>query len=106
MVATDNRPPVWLSGVVAAANVIALADMPYGYYQLLRITVTGYAIWVAICVEKRRNSALVWIFGLVAVLYNPIIEIHMTRETHAFVNLLTAGLIATELYLSRRRPSV
>ncbi len=104
MGATYSRPPVWLSGAVVAANIIALADMPYGYYQLLRAVVTGYAIWVATCLEKRRDSALIWIFGLVVVLYNPIIKIHMTRGTHAFFNVLTAGLIAMELYLYRRRP--
>lgn len=33
--------------VAAAFSLLALLDWSYGYYQLLRLVVTGAAIWVA-----------------------------------------------------------
>ena len=100
---TSDHPPIWLSGIVVFANLVALADLPYGYYQLLRIVVTAYAVWVAVYRMNRGHTAWLWIFGLLAVLFNPIVKIHMARETHFYFNLLTIGLIVMEAYLSKRR---
>lgn len=64
IVPTDIRPPIWLSLSVAAGCLIALGDWPYGYYQLLRLVVTGYAVWVAFHLAAQSRPAWPWVFGL------------------------------------------
>lgn len=81
---------------VALLLVLALADLPYGYYQFLRIAATGVLIWLAIVVWDRAVVVeRLMLIGL-AVSYNPIFKIHMEKETHAVVNLLTVALVAIE----------
>lgn len=99
---SENRPPLWLSLVIAGACVVALADWPYGYYQLLRLAVTGYAGWIAWIMLEDRRQAFAWLFGLLAVLYNPIVKIPLDRETWTVVNLATALIVMIELMRSIR----
>ena len=79
-----------------------MADLPYGYYQLLRILVTAYAIWVAWYAATQDKKLVAYIFGAVAVSYNPIFKIHMERETHQIINVATAILIVAEAWIARR----
>jgi hypothetical protein len=101
-VAIESGPPKWLSLAVAAACVIALADLPYGYYQLLRIVVTGFAIWVAFYSYGKARPAWAVVFGLIAILYNPLFKISMSRDVHAVENVITALLVLFETLRVRR----
>lgn len=93
-----NRPPTWLALVVITASVAALADWPYGYYQLLRIAVTGYAIWIAWWLSKADKENVMWIFIFIAVAFNPVIKISMERATHEILNIITAIAMAVEMF--------
>ena len=42
------------------------------------------------------------VFGLVAVLYNPLFKIHLEREVHAVVNVIVAVLFAAIALRFRR----
>lgn len=95
-------PPVWLTWVVAGANLLAIADLPYGYYQLLRLVVTGYAAYIAYLYFRRGLSAWGWAFGFIALLYNPLFVISMSKAFHALVNLAVAGAAVVELKIARR----
>lgn len=85
--------------VVSAANLVALADLPYGYYQLLRIVVTGVAIWVALACHARSWNISTAVFGLVAILYNPLFKIHLERDVHEPVNIVVALLFAVTTFV-------
>jgi hypothetical protein len=80
-----------------------LADLPYGYYQLLRIIVTAYACWVAWIAATESRKVAAYVFGAIAVLYNPIFKIHMERDVHAIFNVITAAVVLAEAWLARRR---
>jgi hypothetical protein len=98
----DNKlPPQWLTWLVIAANVLAVADLPYGYYQVLRILVTGYAGYLSYSYFRGPGDALGWGLAFVAVLYNPFLPVAMSKEFHALINLATAALLAFELKVAR-----
>jgi len=88
--------------IVSLMLVIALVDLPYGYYQFLRIAVTGTLIWLAI--ETWDHAVVVERLVLVAlaISYNPVFKIHMEREIHAVVNVLTVVILAV-LYVRHRQ---
>lgn len=96
-----NRPPFWLACTIAGANILAVLDMPYGYYQFLRLIVTGYAGYVSYLYFRRGPSQWGWVFGTVALLYNPVFLVTMSKEFHTLVNLAVAGLVVFELYKLR-----
>ena len=55
--------------------------MPYGYYTFVRILVCGCAAFTCYrLVDAGDKSAWPWIWGMVAILFNPIAPIHMTKE--------------------------
>lgn len=97
--------PEWLGWVVVGSSLLAIADMPYGYYQLLRLVVTGYAACLALGYFKVRQERWAWGFGFVALLYNPVFLITMSKEVHTVVNFATAGLVAYELRKLRAKDS-
>lgn len=72
--------------------VLALAPLPYGYYQLLRVTVfvvAGLLIWrewTATGTVGPWSIAL----GAVALLLNPVFPVHLDRSTWAVLDLGSA----------------
>lgn len=91
-----RKPPQWLGWAVAGASLLAIADMPFGYYQLLRLVVTGYCAYLAVACFRERQEAWGWSFGFLALVYNPIFVITMSKEVHGLVNLATAGFVIYE----------
>ncbi|WP_336970763.1 DUF6804 family protein [Sphingobium aromaticiconvertens] len=94
-------PPLWMTKLVAAANLLAILDLPYGYYQLLRLVVTGYGAYVSYLYFKQGLSAWAWSFAFIALLYNPVFLITMSKEFHGVVNVLVAVAILVEWKIAR-----
>ena len=76
----------------------ALADNPYGYYQILRWVVCGVTVYSAYLAYENKNNTWAWIFGVVAVLFNPIATIHLDRETWSVINMIVAAIIITSIF--------
>lgn len=66
---------------------------PYGYYIFLRIVCCGYFGYAAYKAHNAKQEAWAWIWGIMAVVYNPIVRIHLTREIWTVVNLVAVGMI-------------
>ena len=98
-----KAPPTWVTIAISGALIVALADLPYGYYQLLRILVTGYASYLCYLHAKSGLQYWPWALGLVAVIYNPFYVISMSKDFHGFVNLASACLLAYELHCHRSK---
>ncbi|MBZ0072929.1 MAG: hypothetical protein K8I04_14530 [Gammaproteobacteria bacterium] len=77
---------------------IGAAPMPYGYYMLLRFVATGVFAWAALISYERKNQSLPWVFGVLALLFNPILIIHLPKEFWAFIDI-GAGVL---LLLTKR----
>lgn len=86
----------------------ALINLPYGFYMFLRFVVCVFSLY---CVYN-----LFWLYGkktqyyilpiLVAVLYNPIIRVHLDRSTWKVINLITIGLLWVPLLFKKYRDSL
>lgn len=82
---------IWLAPSVLL--VLALAPMPYDYYTLLRFVVcgaSGYLAW-------RHFEAVglqIWtiVFIVMAILFNPIAPIRLSRGMWAFIDVTCAIL--------------
>lgn len=85
-------PAVIMYGV-AGMLLFALAPLPYGYYTLLRIVVTIFFAWSAVVSHDRHHQVLPWIFGLLALLFNPIVPVYLSRDIWAPIDVGAAALI-------------
>jgi hypothetical protein len=83
-----ERLPVALWLVPALMLVAALGPWPYGYYMLLRLVVCLASI--AIAWRLREGSGpLMWAFVALAILYNPIVKVPLSREVWMVMNLIS-----------------
>jgi hypothetical protein len=63
--------------ICATLLLLGIANLPIGYYTFLRIVVTISA--VVIIVNEFENGINFWViaFGLIAVLFNPLIPVYL-----------------------------
>ena len=77
---------------VTAVIVIWTASLrwpDYSYYMVLRamvFIVCGYGAFAAF---KIKDKAWLWAFGILAILFNPIVPVHLTRPIWLPINLVT-----------------
>lgn len=88
--------PVGVIYACAAMLLVGAAPLPYGYYTLLRLVACGVFAYAAFIAADRKHKLLPWVFGLLALLFNPIVKVHLAKELWAFVDV-AAGvfLLAT-----------
>lgn len=98
------RAAIWL--VPIALLLIALLDMPYGYYQLLRVCIFCTSAYIA--VQQNDSNEKFWMWGFVAcaLIYNPVIKLSLGREIWPFVNVATVGLYFSHMVAERRMKNI
>ena len=88
----EKRPHL-IPAIIAALILLgALGRWPYGYYQLLRWVTCGAAIFVAFMAYNWQKIWAVWLFGIIAVLFNPIALIHLAKDTWQPIDVICALL--------------
>src|SRR5947209_13580381 len=89
--------------IPAGMLVLAIGRWPYGYYMLLRVIVFADGLLLAALIYQRMKTFTVWIgfFLIVAIVFNPIIPLHLSRGTWSILNLAGAGLFATHWFVMR-----
>lgn len=85
----------WSCFVAATLLLLATYDLPIGYYTFLRIAVcivAACAIWHES--NKRRSAVWFILLGAIAVLFNPVIPVHLgSRDLWVPFNLASAALL-------------
>ncbi len=76
--------------IAAAMLLLGLADWPYGYYQLLRVVVCAVAVWGAVLAHRVEKPGWTWVMGILAVIFNPVLPVHLEREMWAFIDVAVA----------------
>lgn len=76
----------------------ALADNPYGYYQILRWVIAGVTGYSAYLAYKQGKNTWTWIMAITAILFNPIAPIHLDRETWSVLDIIAAAIIFTSIF--------
>ena len=80
-------------------------ENPYGYYLLLRLVLCTICSFLAFRASEIKTDKWVWILVGTAILYNPIIRIHLTREIWSVINITTI-VILTITFSSLRKLSL
>lgn len=94
---------IWQAARIIAAGMLLLAlfDWPYAYYQALRVVVTVCAILEIVQVHRAaisQNSKTVWtlLFAAVAVIFNPVAPLYLSRDIWRGIDLGAAVVFATQ----------
>ena len=79
---------------------------PYGYYILLRLVCFGVFAYLAFEAKNRGSDSWTWLLGLLALLYNPFVRVHLSRELWSAVNIGTIIVTAVSVFGLPRDQSV
>ena len=77
---------------------LALADNPYGYYQILRWVIAGVTGHSAYLAYEQDKNAWTWVLAITAILFNPIAPIHLDRQTWSILDIIAAAIIFTSIF--------
>ena len=93
---------VWF--VPAGMLLLALTNLPYDFYALLRVVVCGTALLVVLHEYKLRGEPSGWMVVLVgvALLFNPLFPVGLLRKQWALIDASAAILLAFH-YLACKR---
>lgn len=98
-----DRWPHLLPSLVACTMLLAaLWEWPYGYYRFLRWVVCAAAVFTAWWAFTEEKVWATWLFGFVAVLFNPVLPIHLTRPIWQVVDVGTAAVFLVLAAVLRR----
>ena len=84
--------PITVIYLAVTILFVGAAPLPYGYYTLLRLVATGVFAWAAFVSYERNNQFFPWVFGLFALIFNPFIKIHLSKEVWVCIDIC-AGLL-------------
>ena len=76
----------------------------YDYYVLLRWVVCGVGALGAFRAVGFGKRGWAWALGIVALFFNPIIPVHLTRDTWGFIDVGVALLLLVSIALVDLRP--
>ncbi len=82
--------------------LLALAPWPYGYYQLIRFVVCGAGVYVALSAHSWQEIWAVWLFGFIALLFNPLIPIHLSRAIWQPIDVACAILFIVITFVLKK----
>ena len=74
-------------------------DNPYGYYILLRWITCACFAYLAVHALALEKTGWVWTLGVTAVVYNPLLRIHLTREIWSVVNVATIVVAVASIFV-------
>ena len=87
-----RRPHLIPAVVIAFLLLIGPFPLPYGYYVFLRWVTCSMAGFTAYIAYQWEAKWAIWIFILIAILFNPVIPVHLTKEIWPFVDIICATI--------------
>lgn len=89
------RTPATIASVML---FIAILPLPYGYYQLLRFAICGIGAFIAYRAYELKRRSWVWIMGIIAFLFNPLIPVHLDKATWSFIDFIVAIIFLVSIF--------
>jgi hypothetical protein len=86
---------LYVAWLIAAVMLIlaVIGQYPYGFYKLLRWICCAVFVYSAFKAQEEDRIAWAWIFGALAVLFNPIVLVHLQRDTWQIIDWITISVI-------------
>ena len=94
-----TRPHLVPALFASVMLLLAVAPLPYGYYQFLRWVICAVAVFVAVTAYSWKQQWATWLFGIIAILFNPIAPIYLTRAIWQPIDLTGAAMFILSIFL-------
>jgi hypothetical protein len=98
---------IWIPQIVVSSFLLwALSPTnPYAYYVLLRWICCAIFIFLTMQAKSQMSKSWTWILGFIAVLYNPLVPVHLDRLIWSVVNVVVIGVAFASIFALKRDPN-
>jgi hypothetical protein len=80
--------------ILAILLFLCLLPLPYGYFQFVRFAAMAGFAYLAFQAKDENKDQEMWIFGVLAILFQPFFKISLGREIWNIVDVLVGiGLL-------------
>ena len=81
----------------------SIARHPYDYFTILRFVVCAVAIYVAYLSYINKAIGCLWLFGVIAVLFNPLVIVRLSRQTWMPVDIATGIVMLISIWFVQEK---
>ncbi len=81
-----------ISFITGILLLIGILRLPYSYYEFLRIFVSISAVYFAYKFNESKQQGWLIIFGMIALLFNPIAPVYLSKETWILIDIVAGGI--------------
>ena len=85
-------------------SFVAIADLPCGYYTLMRLVVCATAVFVVVASAKSKHMWAVWAYSILALLFNPILPVHLTKSLWQPIDFIAGAMLIVAAFVAIRKP--
>ena len=78
--------------------LLAILRLPYGYYIFLRWAVSATALFSAWAAYECKRKIWVFVMGGTAILFNPIVPVHLLKETWMAIDFIAAIVFLASIF--------
>lgn len=77
---------------------VAVGSHPYSYYKILQWVVCGIAIYNVYIYKEKGGAVWMWIFGVVAVVFNPLFPFLFTKSIWQNLDIIGAAIFVFSIF--------
>jgi len=89
--------------ILAILMFICLADVPYGYFQFVRFAaLVGFGL-LALGASNEGNQTEMYIYGALALLFQPFFKIALGREVWNVVDVIVGAGLLISIFTKKRK---
>jgi hypothetical protein len=78
---------------------------PYKYFEALRFWIMTVSIFGVYCSIQWKQQGWAWVFGVIAILFNPFAKIALGRQNWNYVDAIVAAVFIASIFLLKDKPS-
>jgi len=91
----------WFKILAAIILIVGMGNHPYGYYQSIRWAILIIGGCSAYLAYKNKEIAWAWVFGIIAILFNPISLFYLSKGTWQLFDLFAAILFLVSIFKTK-----
>jgi len=101
-----NTSQIFLTICLLSIGILVIASFkqPYWYYQCAHWAICGAALFGAYHAYKTHKTAFVWIFIVLAVVFNPVAPIYFHRAIWSFLDVVAAVIFLASIFICLKGP--
>jgi len=97
-----ERPHFFPAIIAGLFLFIAVAPLPYGYFQVLRWVVCGIAVFMAYIAYLRKQICATVTFSIIAILFNPIFVVAFKKEVWQPIDIACGAMFIASILFIRK----